>query len=102
MEVIVGLLVMAAIFIGMIAYFAFSWGYVIHIFYGWFVLSAIPTLPHFTVLQFVGFSVFCNALIRSHSTDIKEEYKDPEAKKFSFISPWLVLLFGYIIHSIWS
>jgi hypothetical protein len=101
MEVIVGLLIAAAFFIGMIAYYSFSWGYVISVFYGWFVLSAIPTLPHFTVLQFVGFSLFCNALIRGNSTHLKDEYKDEYSKKFSFFGPWLVLLVGYVIHSIW-
>lgn len=101
MEIIVGLLIAAAIFIGMIAYFAFSWGYVISVFYGWFVLSAIPTLPHFTVLQFVGFSLFCNALVRSHSNSIKKEYREDDDRSMSFLGPWIVLLFGYIIHSIW-
>lgn len=95
------LLIGALVFVALIGYSTFSWGYVLHVMYGWFILSAIPTLPHFTVLHFVGFSLFANALVRHSSDSIKSEYKDKSKESLHWISPWLTLLVAWIVHSIW-
>ena len=82
----------------LVLYGAFSWGYVSHTFYGWFILPIFNDLPHFTVIQFVGFSLFLNTIIRHSATHIKDEYKDKTTEHVSvFLMPWLVLFFGWFI-----
>jgi len=98
---LISLLLAALVLVGTIAYFAFSWGYVISILYGWFILPAVPNLPHFTVLQFVGFSLFANALIRHSPTSIKKEYRDPDDSYLVWLSPWLTLFCAWVIYAIW-
>jgi phosphate/sulfate permease len=101
MIALMSIAIAALFFIGILAYYAFSWGYVLSILYSWFVLSAVPTLPHFTVLHFVGFSLFANALIRHNSTSVKKEYKDQDDANLSWFSPWLTLFCAWVIHAIW-
>jgi len=98
---LISLLIAALFLVGALAYYAFSWGYVISILYGWFILPAVPTLPHFTVLQFVGFSLFANALIRHSSTSVKKEYRDSYDSTLVWFSPWLTLFCAWVIYAIW-
>lgn len=85
-----------------LAYSSFSWGYVASLFYGWFILPNFPTLPHFTVTQFVGFMIFISITFNRSSPDfIKDEYKEKGQQWFYlFISPWLTLFFGWSMYSI--
>ena len=93
---LIGVLGLVAV---LIIYSAFSWGFVTYKLYGWFVLSSFPTLTHFTVLQFVGFALFVNALIRHSGTQIKKEYKDEKMEYFGIvIAPWLTLTFSWFIY----
>ena len=88
--------------IGIQCYHVFSYGYVTYIFYGWFVLPMIPQLPHFTVLQFVGFILFLSVLRPESETHLKDEFKDQMTMWLSLIiNPWLMLFLGWIVHSIW-
>jgi len=83
----------------LIIYSAFSWGFVTYKLYGWFVLSTFTEFPHFTILQFVGFALFINALVRHGSTFIKKEYKDEKMEyTASIFSPWLTLTFSWLIY----
>ena len=86
----------------LIVYSAFSWGFVTYKLYGWFVLPTFTEFPHFTVLQFVGFALFVNALIRhGNSTSIKDEYKDKKNEYLgAFLSPWLTLVFSWFIYAL--
>ena len=86
---------------GVIVYSAFSWGFVSHIAYGWFILPVFPTLPHFTVLQFVGFALFLSTIFRSSGSNIKDEYVDKS--KFwqtIILAPWLALAMSWLLHLI--
>jgi hypothetical protein len=88
--------------IGMVAililYGAFSWGFVTYTFYNWFVLTSFPDLPNFSIVQFIGFSLFLNTLIKHGSVFIKDEYKDKKMEYMTmFLSPWLILLFGWLL-----
>lgn len=88
--------------IGVIVYNAFSYGYVASVFYGWFILPMFPNLPHFTYLQFVGITLFLIALFPKHSSsNVKSEYKDDNGLWGTFLKPWILLILGAIIHSIW-
>jgi hypothetical protein len=88
--------------VGMVAilvlYGAFSWGFVTYTFYNWFVLTSFPDLPHFNIIQFIGFSLFLNTIIRHSGVYIKDEYKDKKLEYTSlFLNPWLVLVFGWLL-----
>ena len=88
--------------IGMVAililYGAFSWGFVTYTFYNWFVLTSFPDLPHFSIIQFIGFSLFLNTVIRHGSVYIKDEYKDKKVEYIAmFLNPGLILLFGWVL-----
>jgi len=98
MEVLFTLIGVIGFIALIVLYGAFSWGYVSYTFYNWFVLPTFTDLPHFTIIQFVGFSLFLNTLIRHSSTHIKDEYKDKTTEHVSaFLMPWLVLFFGWFI-----
>ncbi len=82
----------------LIIYGALSWGYVSYTFYNWFILTSFPDLPHLSIVQFIGFSLFANTIIRHGSVFIKDEYKDKNLEYFSMaLNPWLVLLFGWLL-----
>lgn len=96
--IFVGIVAIAIVLVVFI-YGIFSWGYVTSQFYDWFVLRYYPKLPHFTVYQFIGFNFVLSTIIRNYGTsDIKEEFKKDKVTLYctSILSPWLVLLFGYI------
>lgn len=85
----------------LLLYTSLTAGYVTHTFYNWFVINEITGLPNFTILQFIGFSYFLLALLPSKKLDyIKEEYKESKVSQFGglFLMPWVILLFGYLIH----
>jgi len=85
-----------------IAYGAFSWGYVATQFYDWFVLKYYPNLPHFTLLQIIGFNFLISTVIRiKDNSDIKDDYRiNKTTRSISvFASPWLTLLLGYLFYS---
>lgn len=82
----------------LIVYGAFAWGYVIHVLYNWFVLTALPDLPHFTIVQFIGFSLFLRAIMPINITYLKDEYEDKGVKwTHNILGPWIVLCFSWLI-----
>jgi hypothetical protein len=98
MEVLLALIGVIGLVAVLILYGAFSWGFVTYTFYNWFVLTSFPDLPHFSIVQFIGFSLFLNTLIRHGSVSIKEEYKDKTHEYISmFLNPWLILFFGWLL-----
>ena len=96
--------ILAAIIIGAIAvcalliYTSLSWGYVISLFYGWFILPIFPNLPKLSIIQFIAISLFIKAVLPLTPVWIKDEYKDTTMVWFSaLLSPWLTLCFGWVI-----
>lgn len=76
------------LFVIIIVYNSFSWGFVTYKFYNWFVLPAIAGLPHFSILEFVGFMLFLGAFIgRKSTTMVKDEYREKGTE-------WLILVIG--------
>jgi hypothetical protein len=98
-ELIALLLIIGAIGL-FIIYSSLSWGFVSFKFYGWFILSSIPTLPESNVIQFMGIFLFLNCLIRGGSSaQIKDEYKDNLGTiSTALISPWVTFIIGWLIH----
>ena len=98
MTLILGLIIIPLLFL----YSAFSWGYVTHMLYNWFILSSFSNLPHFTTLQFIGFSFFLNTLIRSTPTHLKDEYSNKQAFwGYMILGPWFVLVLGWAFHALY-
>lgn len=98
MEILVSIIGAIGVVALIIFYGALAWGYVIHTFYGWFILTALPELPHFTILQFMGFSLFLNVLIRHSNVSIKDEYRDKNNEYLTILlGPWIVLSMGWVI-----
>ena len=96
------LLFIILIVFGLHIYNSFAYGYVTSVFYGWFILPMFPNLPHFSYIQFVGITLFLIGLLpKQSSSNIKSEYTDNSLLFGSIFSPWLILIMGAIIHSIW-
>jgi hypothetical protein len=101
MEVLLTLIGTIGLVALVILYGSFSWGFVSYTFYNWFVLTSLPQLPHFSVYEFIGFSIFINSLIRGGQNHIKDEYRDKSTEyTLLFLSPWFVLFFGWFIKTI--
>lgn len=82
----------------LIIYSSFAWGYIIYVFYNWFVLTSLPDLPHFSITQFIGFSLFLRAIMPTVTTHIKDEYLDKTNQYvFTFLGPWIFLSFGWLL-----
>ncbi len=99
MEILLVIFGVIGLALTILTYNAFVWGLVAHTMYGWFVLSAFPDATHFSILQFVGFSLFLSAIKPSIGESFKSEYED-NGKMWSklLLTPWLVLLFAWFIH----
>lgn len=99
MEILLVIFGVIGLGFAILTYNAFVWGFVAHTLYGWFVLSAFPDAPHFSILQFVGFSLFLSALKPQIGQSLKSEYED-NGKMWGklLLTPWLVLLFAWFIH----
>lgn len=82
-----------------ILYSAFAWGFVVSKFYLWFILPVFPSLPYFSILQFIGFLLFLSAVMPKHYSGLKDEYED-KSKIWSYglLNPWITLTIGYLIH----
>lgn len=94
------LAILALLFI-VIIYSAFSWGYVAHTMYTWFVLPYFPDLPTFTTIHFIGFMLFASVFTNRSNTHIKDEFKDQNAMYTSlFLSPWLALFVAWFLKAL--
>ncbi len=98
MEILITLIGGIGLAMLLILYNALSWGYVTYVLYNWFVLTSLTELPHFTVTQFIGFTLFLQALMPRIPNYIKDEYKDKTIMyTMTFLGPWIVLLFSWAI-----
>ena len=99
---LVGLVFVLVFVFFVLVYSSFSWGYVASMFYSWFILPNFPTLPHFTVTQFVGIMFFTSVVFRHTPSHIKDEYQDKSSSwTYLILSPWLTLFFGWLVYSLY-
>lgn len=89
-------------FTALTVYFSFSYGLVLFKFWYWFLLPVFTTLPHIDFYSAVGLVLFISILKSNKgSNTIKDEYVDNKKKNeniFNLIlSPWIILLTGWII-----
>jgi hypothetical protein len=98
MEILVTLLGGISLLLVVILYGSFSWGFVTYTFYNWFVLTSIPELPVFSLVQFIGFNIFINAFIRSSPSYIKDEHKEKVTEyTMTILGPWIILCLGWFV-----
>lgn len=100
MEIIVILLLILVL----IFYTEVSWSFVALKFYGWFILPIFPSLPTLTWYEMVGVVTFIG-LIKYRSTNNKQKFDKESILEniYSIIfTPWLYLLYGYVVYYIVS
>lgn len=84
-----------------VIYSAWSWGFIAYKFYGWFILSSFNNLPHFTILQCVGFCLIISCLTRQSKLIVKDEFRDKKTEiVMDIIAPWIYLFLGWIIYGV--
>lgn len=86
----------------LVVYASFSWGFVAFKFYGWFILPVFPDLPHYSVIQFIGFLFFIGVFTsKGGSTQIKKELRDETSEwTMTILSPWISLILGWLMYSV--
>lgn len=97
MEVLLLVLMGAAVVVALIVYTDLCWGFVCFKFWYWFLLPVFPALPRVDFWQCVGLYLFISLFHNHIQVSIKKEYKDESAAWMVFVMPWLVLLFGWIL-----
>lgn len=97
MEIILFFLIVVFVLL----YSSFSWGYVAHTMYLWFIHPHFVDLPTFSVIQFIGFMMFANIITNRGQNHIKEEYKDTVSMyTYLFLGPWVTLACAWLLKSI--
>jgi len=97
-EVLVVVLGVVGATLALIAYGTIAYGTVVYFFYSWFVTPVFISLPVITFTQAIGLGLFMN-LFKNHTQpkEIKKEYLE-DTKKVTWILPWVLLFFGWLIH----
>lgn len=87
--------------VALLIYNAHSWGYVCYKFWYWFLLPVFDNVPRIGYYQAVGVVLFL-ALFKNHGTESYVEDPNRKYEKLAnfFLTPWLLLLFGYLINSL--
>lgn len=82
----------------LVLYNAFSWGFVSYKAYNWLVLPSIA-LPHYSINQFTGFTLFLSIIMPVVYTQIDDKYlKSKETRYFIHFSlPWLSLFVAWVV-----
>lgn len=94
-----GFLLGIAIFVGLLFYSCFAWGFVVSKFYVWFIIPLFPDVPDISVAGFIGIMLFLFALLPKHVNSIRDEYKNVGMEwGGSLLGPWLSLFCGWLIH----
>ena len=102
MEILLAIIGIVGIILLAVLYSAFSYGVLTYQFYAWFVLPVFPSLPHITFVQAIGISFFIS-LFKGHYPSEYNSGSDSYKAKYGwadFLSPWIILLVGYIVHSL--
>ena len=92
------LIILGSIFLvcGVLIYNIFSWGFVVYKFWSWFLMPIFPELIEITYLQAIGV-IFVISLFKANGQFMKKEYIDETSAYTSlFLSPWLLLILGYV------
>lgn len=102
MEILLAIIGIVGIVLLAVLYSAFSYGVLTYQFYAWFILPVFPGLPHISFLQAIGIAFFIG-LFKGHTVSEYNNNGVTYKAKFGwgdFLSPWIVLLVGYIVHAL--
>ena len=95
------LLAVLFVLISILIYTTLVSGIIIYNFWYWFVTPVFNTLPSITFYQALGLA-FVIGLFKNHYTTPKQNIggkKIETEPDYSFLfTPWIVLLFGYLVH----
>ncbi len=93
-------LIVAAGVLGLSALMSVIDGWILSLFWVWFILPLFPTLPALDVIHAIGLAAVVRAL---RPNGINYDESDEAKKKALYYAPLRtasVLLFGYVVHSI--
>lgn len=77
-----------------------SWGFALYKFWYWFILPVFPGLPEITFWHAVGLFLLIGFFRIGDGQVIKDEYKQKTTGAImSIITPWITLLIGYVLKS---
>jgi len=83
-------------------YNTLAWGLVLYKFWGWFILPVFVTLPVLTFIQALGLMFVISLFKNSTNQSIKKEYINEDVTlTLIFLSPWIILFFGWLAYIIW-
>lgn len=89
---------LALTFIGIMAYGAFAWGYVLYKFWQWFLLPVFPTLPHISISQAVGLMIVVQLFDKNIPQVLNGELVNSDGKNiYDVISPIISFVFGWFV-----
>ncbi len=105
MAFIIITLIVVLMFLFLTTYFSFSWGFVLYKFWYWFLIPVFTELPEISFWAAVGLMMFVTLFKNhGHKPAIKEEYINKSKQSgnafASFLTPWMVLLIGFVIKTI--
>lgn len=105
MEILALIFLTALAIAGILIYSTFSWGWVCFKFWSWFIvpifISAWPEIPVLTFIEACGLMFFIGLFKNHGGNNIKKEYRDEGTNWGNLlITPWLVLLVGWLFKSL--
>lgn len=99
---ILGGIIAGLVYIVILAYGVFSWGYVLFMFYAWFLEPVYVDIPHITLNQAFGLTLVLGLFKNNIINKKYEGHTEIEVTSYwvsSLLYPWLTLLSGYIVYS---
>jgi hypothetical protein len=100
MEILLLAIGIIALIVVLILYSSLSWGFALYKFWYWFILPVFPGLPEITFWHAVGLFLFIVFFRIGDGQIIKDEYKEKTTGVImSIITPWVTLLIGYMLKS---
>jgi thiol:disulfide interchange protein len=95
METLIALIGIAVVFCGLLLYETFSYGFLFLKVYTWFLLPIFPMMPVIGFWEAVGLAFFTCVFRRPRT----HKNKDEEFEWGAFLSPWITLLFAWVLHA---
>ena len=86
----------------LIMYGVVAWGVVVNCFWDWYIQPVFPSLSTITFVEAIGLSLVIG-LFRNHNVpQLKRQllHNHEAHQAMIWLSPWIVLLFGWIVHLI--
>lgn len=84
--------------LGALFYNTFAWGFVFLKLWNWFIVSQFNDLPNVTFKSMVGIVFIIGAIQSMNHLLIKDEFRKTDIEpQVALISPWVILLCGWVL-----